>query len=189
MQMDSKKNTGNRHWYDKLDAYFPDHELKDREQLEDLIEQKEGYKKVETDDYLLLYAEFPTFVFIDYFLVSPKSRGKGIGSKVLDRLKKKGKLILLEAEPRDEDDRDTERRLNFYKKNGFRRADRIEYRREGENGEVFTLDILYWPPGEESQKSIYEKMKKACSEIHNFRSSRYYGKPPADPEEALDFKS
>ncbi|HZG58675.1 GNAT family N-acetyltransferase [Paenibacillus sp.] len=175
-------------WYEKLNDYFPEHEMKDRNQIQDLIDEKDVYHLVETDDYIVLYAEFPTFVFIDYLLVTSQARGKGIGTKVLDRMKKKGKLILLEVEPKDDENEDTRKRLAFYYKNGFQKADRIRYVRETDQGEPYFMHILYWSPTALSQDVVMREMEKACEEIHNFRAKQYYGRLLADPEKALTWK-
>jgi predicted GNAT superfamily acetyltransferase len=76
-------------WYDKLNNYFPKKEMKNRGQLNDLIEDKDVYHKEETEDYIVLYAEFPEFIFIDYILVTSTCRGKGIGTGILNRIKAK----------------------------------------------------------------------------------------------------
>ncbi|MCC0567332.1 GNAT family N-acetyltransferase [Brevibacillus borstelensis] len=176
-------------WYERLSEYFPEQEMKDPRQLQALIENKDVYHKEETEDYLLLYAEFPTFLFIDYLLINPETRGKGIGTKLLNRLKEKGKTIILEVEPIDREDEDTWKRVNFYRKNGFVKADRIQYRREDDSGETYEMKIYYWSPDQdEPQEVILEKMAKACQEIHNFRAKRYYGRDVADPDEVLDLK-
>lgn len=175
-------------WYDKLTDYFPDHEMKDPGQLKALLETYPYYHKEETTDYLVLYAEFPTFIFIDYLLVISNNRGRGIGTKVLNQFKHKRKIILLEAEPMDANDEDTQKRMKFYMKNGFKKADRIRYTWEDDNGQSFEMKILYWSPHEEDQFEIMEKMRKACSEIHNFHSQRYYGRTLADPDETLEWK-
>ncbi|MCI3922692.1 GNAT family N-acetyltransferase [Paenibacillus sp. TRM 82003] len=175
-------------WYDKLTDYFPEHEMKNPQQLQDLIEEKDVYHLAETEDYIVLYAEFPQFVFIDYLLVTSTERGKGVGGRVLDRLKAKGKMILLEAEPKDPENEDTRRRLAFYYKNGFRKADQIEYIREDERGNEFKMHILYWAPTDRPQETVMAKMEKACEEIHNFRSKKYYGRLLADPEKVLNWK-
>jgi hypothetical protein len=49
--------------------------MKNPQQLKELIEENDIYHKKETDDYILLYAEFPTFIFIDYLLVTSNVRG------------------------------------------------------------------------------------------------------------------
>lgn len=176
-------------WYERLNEYFPEQEMKDAGQLQALIEDKDVYHKEETEDYLLLYAEFPTFIFIDYLLVKPETRGKGTGTKVLNRLKERGKAIILEVEPVDHDDVDTVKRANFYKKNGFKKADRILYQREDETGNTYEMKIWYWTPEVDlSQEQVLQKMAKACEEIHNFRAKRFYGRVPADPDEVLQLK-
>lgn len=175
-------------WYERLNEYFPEHEMKDPRQLSDLIENQDLYHKEETEDYIVLYAEFPTFLFIDYLLVNPQARGKGTGSKVIDRFKEKGKTIILEVEPADLEEKDSQKRILFYRKNGFLQADHIQYRREDENGEIRELNIFYWSPEDLPQKEIMDKMAKACEEIHNFRSGKYYGRKVADPEEVLRLK-
>ncbi|MED1792742.1 GNAT family N-acetyltransferase [Brevibacillus nitrificans] len=175
-------------WYERLNEYFPEHEMKDPGQFRALIEDKDVYHKEETEDYLLLYAEFEDFLFIDYLLIHPNTRGKGIGTKVLNKLKEKGKTILLEVEPVDEQDEDTVRRARFYDKNGFVEADRIKYEREDQNGEPYEMIVYYWSPDGVPQKEILENMAKACREIHNFRSHRFYGREVANPDEVLTWK-
>lgn len=108
-------------WYQKLSEYFPIEEMKSREHMERLLREKgDIYHKDEGKYHVLMYAEFPTFVFIDYIWVSPKSRGKGIGNQLMEKLKTKNKPIILEVEPIDYDDSDTEKRLRFYKKEEFK---------------------------------------------------------------------
>jgi GNAT superfamily N-acetyltransferase len=172
-------------WYDKLNDYFPKQEMKTEEHLKDLIEDQDVYHKEETKDYIVLYAEFPEFIFIDYILVTSSCRGKGTGSSILNRFKAKEKMILLEVEPPDIEDVDTEKRLAFYMKNGFREANHIEYKREDVDGESFYMDILYWPAKVIDQKIIMKRMAQACRMIHNYRSHFYYGREIANPEEVL----
>lgn len=175
-------------WYEKLNDYFPEHEMKDPNQLKDLIEEKDVYHLVETDDYIVLYAEFPSFIFIDYLLVTSRSRGRGIGTKVLGRLKSKGKMILLEAEPDSPGNEDAQRRLSFYFKNGFRLAESIRYVREDDEGRPYPMHILYWSQSDLPESEIMARMEKACEEIHNFRAKRYYGRLLADPDKVLSWK-
>lgn len=177
-------------WYSKLNNYFPEHEMKAPEQLQGLIEDKDIYHKDEDENHLVLYAEFPSFVFIDYLLVTGKVRGRGIGTQLLNRYKAKGKLIILEAEPPDLEDADTGRRMQFYERNGFHHADQIIYERQDEQGNPYQMHILYWYPEEErfSQQQVMEHMALACKEIHNFRAKRYYGKQVVVPEDVLSWQ-
>lgn len=176
-------------YYERLNDYFPNEEMKDPRQIRDLLTEKDIYHKEETEDYILMYAEFPSFLFIDYLLVDAKTRGKGIGSKLIQRMKQKGKPILLEVEPIDEEDEDTAKRISFYRKHGFVRANQIQYQRKTDEGETMEMDIYYWSPFELSQQEVMDKMSEACEEIHNFRSRRYYGRVVADPDKVLDFKN
>ncbi|MCS1351762.1 N-acetyltransferase [Mechercharimyces sp. CAU 1602] len=175
-------------YYDRLNDYFPEQEMKDRDQLSDLIKEKDFYFKDETEDYVLMYAEFSSFLFVDYILVDERARGKGVGSKVIEKLKNKGKTILLEVEPIDKQDEDTKKRIQFYERNGFVKADRIKYQREDDDGNQFDMIIYYWTPVELTQEEVMDKMAKACEEIHNFRTKKYYGRVLADPDEVLELK-
>lgn len=77
-------------WYEKLSEYFPIEEMKSKSHMEALLkEQSDVYHKEEGQYHVLMYAEFDSFIFIDYLFVSKKSRGQGLGSKLIGRLKKK----------------------------------------------------------------------------------------------------
>ncbi len=66
---------------------------------------------------ILMYWEAPDFIFLEHFATLPEVRGKGKGKIALDKLKQKGKPVILEIEnPIDEI---TERRYAFYRRNGF----------------------------------------------------------------------
>ena len=171
-------------WYQKLSSYFPAHEMKDRAHLDNLLKHKDEYKKIETDNYLVLYAEFPDFIFIDYLLVFQSTRGKGIGSRVLSKFKKQRKSIILEVEPRDPDDPDTAKRLRFYEKNGFKYADQVQYTFKDLEGNSFPMKLFYWPPHELSQREIMKRMQRTITEIHNFGRKQVI----TDPERVLRFR-
>ncbi|NQF12844.1 GNAT family N-acetyltransferase [Brevibacillus sp. HB1.3] len=176
-------------WYDRLNEYFPEYEMKKEGQIQALIRETDIYHKVDTDKFLLLYAEFPTFIFIDYLLINPATRGQGIGTKVIQTLKKRGKDIILEVEPIDRNDEDSIKRVHFYQKNGFVKADRIQYSWEEENGETYEMKIYYWSPHDDlPQEVVLGNMSKACQEIHNFRAHQYYGRNIANPDEVLHWK-
>lgn len=176
-------------WYERLADYFPEHELKHPGQLQDLLEDHKAYRKLETPDYIVTYAEFPDFLFIDYLLITSTTRGKGMGSRLLDRFKQRGKTLIVEVEPPDAEDADTLRRVRFYERNGFRRAERIAYTRADDDGEPHTMDVYYWSPDEVTERTVLQNMKTICREIHNFEARKYYGRLLADPEEVLDWES
>jgi GNAT superfamily N-acetyltransferase len=174
-------------WYDKLSAYFPETEMKHPGQMEDLLTLEAKYHKAEAKEYIVTYADFKTFIFIDYLLVNPTIRSRGIGSKLLHAFKKRNKVIILEVEQPDEDDQDTLNRISFYEKNGFKKAEHISYTRSVEDGEPSSMDIYYWSPHATDEKDIMSKMAIICREIHNFNSEKYYGRIVADPDEVLEW--
>jgi GNAT superfamily N-acetyltransferase len=178
------------HWYEKLNQYFPIEEMKSREHMEALLkERSEVYHKDESPLHVLMYAEFNNFVFIDYLFVSKDARGQGLGHKLMEKLKEKGKPIILEVEPVDYEDTDTEKRLKFYKREGFEHAQSIGYRRRSlATKEVNEMEILYWAPNNESEEMIYDAMKKTYEMIHTYKDKQIYGKAYQPVEEVLTFE-
>lgn len=97
------------------------------EERRDSAEQQRALKKedyhfdliMENDTFVgvMLYWETENFVFLEHFTTLPEVRGNGYGKLALDLLKNKNKIILLEIEPPVDDI--TQRRYNFYKRNGF----------------------------------------------------------------------
>lgn len=67
---------------------------------------------------LITLWKLPEFIFIEHFAIDKTFRGKGIGSEVLNELKKEvsAKIILETEEP---DTKPAMRRINFYKRLGF----------------------------------------------------------------------
>ncbi|HEX6594525.1 MAG TPA: GNAT family N-acetyltransferase [Bacillota bacterium] len=176
-------------WYEKLSEYFPIEEMKSKRHMDILLKEKgEVYYKDEGPYHVLMYAEFDTFVFIDYLWVSAKARGQGIGHKLIEKLKAKKKRIILEVEPVDYEDTDTEKRLRFYKREGFSHAQSIGYnRRSLATDEETPLEILYWSPFDESEDVIYEQMKKMYETIHTYKDKEIYGKSYQPAEEVLEY--
>jgi GNAT superfamily N-acetyltransferase len=177
-------------WYDKLNQYFPIEEMKSKEHIELLLKEKgEIYHKDEGKYHVLMYVELDDFIFIDYLFVSKDARGKGIGHELLEKLKSKEKTIILEVEPVDYEDTDTEKRQRFYKREGFRHAAAIGYRRRSlATGKVNEMEILYWSPGKESEEAIYENMKKTYNEIHTYKDVELYGEKYQNASEVLTIK-
>ncbi|KGP74353.1 GNAT family N-acetyltransferase [Pontibacillus yanchengensis] len=174
-------------WYEKLNEYFPVEEMKSKEHMDLLLKEKSDvYIKDESSKHVLMYAEFKTFIFIDYVWVSTKARGQGIGHKLIEKLKSKGKPIILEVEPVDYEDTDTEKRLKFYQKEGFEHAHTIGYtRRSLATNELNQMEILYWSPEHESEESIFEKMKELYINIHTYKDKELYGESYQPVEEVL----
>ncbi|GGC74701.1 putative acetyltransferase YjbC [Thalassobacillus devorans] len=176
-------------WYEKLKQYFPVEEMKSREHMETLLKEKgDVYFKDEGPHHVLMYAEFPLFIFIDYVYVSAASRGQGLGHKLMEKMKEKGKPIILEVEPVDYDDTDTEKRLRFYQREGFKHAQSIGYTRKSlATNEPNSMEILYWSPEDASEEQIYEQMKKMYEEIHTYKDTQFYGKSYEPVDEAITY--
>ncbi|WP_416151251.1 GNAT family N-acetyltransferase [Salipaludibacillus sp. HK11] len=176
-------------WYEKLSQYFPIEEMKSKKHIDLLLkEKKEIYKKDESPLHVLMYVEMEDFTFIDYLFVSRDARGQGLGKKLLDKLKAKGKPIILEVEPVDYNDTDTEKRFRFYEREGFKHAESIGYHRRSLNtGQVNTLEILYWSPTDESEESIYQKMCQTYEVIHTYKDKEIYGESYEAVDKVLSY--
>jgi hypothetical protein len=177
------------HWYEKLNQYFPIEEMKSREHMETLLKERSDiYHKDESPKHILMYVELDNFIFIDYLLVSKNARGEGLGHKLLEKLKRKEKPIILEVEPINYEDSDSEKRLHFYKREGFKHANSIGYeRRSLATKELNQLEILYWSPNNESEEMIFEAMKKTYNLIHTYKDQHFYGESYQSVEEVLTF--
>lgn len=176
-------------WYEKLNQYFPVEEMKSKEHMETLLKDRPGiYHKDEGRHHVLMYAELDYFVFIDYLYVSKDSRGQGLGHILLENLKKKGKPIILEVEPVNYDDTDTEKRLRFYKREGFEHASSIGYQRRSlATNEINAMEILYWAPENASEELIFDAMQKTYELIHTYRDTHFYGEAYQPVDEVLTF--
>lgn len=174
-------------WFSSLRDYFPAKEMKSENHMKQLFEKKpEGYKLDEGPQYTLVYFEKPDFLFIDYVLVNSSSRGSGLGSKIIERIKKKNKMIILEVDPISQEDPETAKRVRFYQKQNFKKVPSIEYvRKHPITGERSEMDIFYWSPNNESDEWVMAKMKEAYEEVHAFNGEELYGAPPQTADEVL----
>lgn len=177
------------HWYEKLNQYFPIEEMKSREHMETLLEERSDiYHKDEGPNHVLMYAELENFIFIDYLFVSKNTRGQGLGHKLIEKMKQKRKPIILEVEPINYEDSDTEKRLRFYKREGFHHAQSIGYKRRSlATKEINEMEILYWAPNGESEKDIFDAMKKTYDLIHTYKDAQFYGESYDPAKEVLTF--
>ncbi|MCD8500356.1 MAG: GNAT family N-acetyltransferase [Bacillaceae bacterium] len=176
-------------WYEKLNQYFPIEEMKSQQHIELLLKEKgDIYHKDEGPNHVLMYVETEDFVFIDYLFVSKNARGQGLGKQLLTKLKAKQKPMILEVEPVNYEDTDTEKRLKFYDREGFQHASSIGYRRRSlATNEVNKMEIMYWSPSGESEESIFEKMKHTYETIHTYKDKQLYGESYESVDEVLTF--
>ncbi|MDY0407902.1 GNAT family N-acetyltransferase [Virgibacillus soli] len=175
-------------WYDKLNDYFPAEEMKSKKHIDILLKEKgDIYHKDEGSNHVMIYAEFNDFTFVDYLWVSSKARGQGIGHLLLKKMKEKQKPILLEVEPIDYDDSDTEKRLRFYNRENFVHAQAIGYKPKSlETNKVNPMEILYWSPNnEETDQDIYNQVKMMYEKIHMYKAQEIYGKSKIEVDDVL----
>ena len=72
----------------------------------------------------IAYWEFPTYIYIEHFAIHPEFRGKGQGSRILERfISETGKIVLLEIDPIT--DEISEARFRFYQRCKFHRNDHL----------------------------------------------------------------
>ena len=176
-------------WFEELKSYFPEEEMKSKAQLDCLLKDRgDIYYKDEGPSHIMMYAAFPDFIYIDFLWVSEKSRGKGIGRKVIETLKAKNKPIIIEVEPIDEREPDTARRLRFYNKLNFKLAESIDYLFQAFLTESeIKLDLMYWSEGDISEKAIFEYMNTVYQEIHTYKVEEFYGVIPKSVEKVISF--
>ncbi|KMK74798.1 GNAT family N-acetyltransferase [Alkalihalobacillus pseudalcaliphilus] len=176
-------------WYEKLNQYFPIEEMKSKQHLDILLKEKsEIYHKDEGPHHVLMYVETNDFVFVDYLFVSKEARGQGLGKKLLNKLKDKDKPIILEVEPVDYEDTDTQKRQKFYNREGFQHAKSIGYKRRSlATNEINELEILYWAPNDETEETIFEQMKHTYEHVHTYKDVEIYGTAYQPTDEVLSY--
>ena len=175
-------------WYTKLKDYFPQDEMKSKEHFEALLSnESKSYYIDEGKNHILLYAERDKFIFIDYLYVIGNVRGSGIGKKLLDELKLKGKTIFLEVEPANETEEDTQRRLKFYKREGFKHASSVHYKKTSPvTDEEVELEILYWSPDPAlMEQDVLKGMQDVYRELHTYKDEELYGRSLEPTEQVL----
>jgi GNAT superfamily N-acetyltransferase len=179
-------------WYKRLREYFPEEEMKSEEHINMLLNHgQKDYFLDNGKNHILLYAEKENFIFVDYLYVMGSARGNGTGKKILDKLKLKGKPIFLEVEPINETEEDSEKRLRFYKREGFKHANTVSYVKNSlaTNKDV-ELEILYWSPEPDKQMDheVLEGMKEIYRDLHTYKDEELYGGKYRPTEKALKIK-
>ena len=178
-------------WYAKLNRYFTEEEMKAPKHFDYLLNHKSDiYKLDTTNEYVMLYAEFDSFIFVDYLYVDHSVRSKGIGKKLINKLKNKNKTIILEVEPPIEDDVDCTKRLKFYQREGFEHAHKIKYEKKSlKTGELVSQCLLYWSPSLIFQSDVYESVQDIYNEIHTDFPDGIYDIKPLPENQVVQWNS
>ena len=176
-----------KQWYSNLKEYFPAKEMKSEDHMLRLMEEKKDIYKVETGpDYTLVYYDHPEFFFIDYILVNSTLRGSGVGSRLMEQIKKNDKPIILEVDPITPEDPLTAKRVRFYEKLHFTKVQAIQYvRNHPITGKKNEIDIFYWSPRKVSDAWLLDQMKKIYEDVHTFLSQEFYDTVPKSASDVL----
>lgn len=177
-------------WFDKLRDYFPAQEMKSQPHMLALLDEKRGqYKVIEEANYVIVYLEKEDYIFVDFMLVTGGNRSRGIGSQVIEKLKRQGKPIILEVEPVTATDIDTEKRVKFYKKLDFKLFPAIRYvRTHTVTGLLNIMDVYCWSPSPVTTEWVYQRMAESYEQVHAYRAQDFYGQPPQTAEEVLQLE-
>lgn len=155
------------HLYSVMNNDFESDELKPLKMIEKYIEQGicKFYGLYEQDE-LYCYADMifsERAALIDYFAVTEKFRGKGVGSTALKLLAenlKKQNFIIAEVESTEQASNEAElitieRRLDFYKRNGlYLSGNRVCL--FGHKYEIMVLPINSKPDKDETLEKLFE---------------------------------
>ncbi len=176
-------------WFNRLKEYFPEREMKSRKHFEILLEEQAMYQIMEDEDYIVVYFEQEEYLFIDYILVTGNNRSKGVGSKVLNELKSKGKAIILEVEPISPLDPDSEKRVRFYSRHDFLQMYSIGYERiHMVTNELSKMDILCWSQNHVTEEWVLDQMKEIYTKVHAYKAKEIYGRNPQSVTDVLWIK-
>lgn len=159
----------NDHLFDKAfglyESAFPVEERRDNSEQHRVLKKDDyHFDLIMVDDRfvgVMLYWETDSFVFLEHFATLPELRGRGYGKAALDLLKSKNKIILLEIEPPVDDL--TNRRYDFYKRNGFIMNPYYHIQAKYHLGdEDFELKVLSYPRvlEKDEYRSFYEYMTR-----------------------------
>ena len=144
----------------------------DEKHLDNYIKMKGGkfnaFAAKDGDLFLgfLSYWTFKGYTYIEHFAVSPEQRGKNLGRLMLNHLfKEVSPNVLLEVEPAS--DEESERRIRFYEKNGFRIRKEINYTQPSYGGKGQTsVPMELMTHGEVNLHNI-DSIKEMLQEVYN----------------------
>ncbi|HWI65771.1 MAG TPA: GNAT family N-acetyltransferase [Symbiobacteriaceae bacterium] len=176
-------------WYQDLLRYFPAEEMRVKAHFEWLVAHRPEIYRVDANrEYLLLLIEYDDVSFIDYLYVYPEYRGQGVGSRVLQSLKAKGKAVLLEVEPPSAADPDSWGRRRFYDRECFHPVAAIAFRLPSLLTDTMTdLDVLCWAPLPVSDETVYAWMRRYYHDMYASIDVNIYGRPYPPVDECLSY--
>lgn len=146
----------------------------DEKHLDNFIKMKGGkfnaFSAVDGDLYLafLSYWTFEGYTYIEHFAVNPAQRGKNIGRLMLNHLfKEVSPNVLVEVSYPDDSDPDSQRRINFYEKNGFKIRKEFNYTQPSYGGKGQNpVPMLLMSHGEVNLHNI-DSIKDMLKEVYN----------------------
>lgn len=104
-----------------MEKSFPFDEYRPYEEQKELFENEYYRVYVSKEEHIKGFIsvwDFPEFLYVEHFAVSPEFRNMGIGKEILEELKAHfNKTVCLEVEPPENEL--TKRRIGFYMRNGF----------------------------------------------------------------------
>jgi ribosomal protein S18 acetylase RimI-like enzyme len=146
---------------------FPEHEQRNREQQLTAFSDNRYHLSILTENdqvvSFIAWWNFPTYVYIEHFAVSPEFRGKNIGSNMIntfaDRIKK---TIVIEIDPPINDI--SRKRLAFYEKVGYK-ANPHKHFHPPYNPKNKPHELLVLTLNKEFDRKEYEQFSKDLSNI------------------------
>ena len=113
----------------------------------------------------LSYWTFQGYVYIEHFAVNIEHRGKNIGTTMLQHvIKTVSPNILIEVE--HPDTKESEDRIRFYERNGFRKREEIDYTQPPYSPELAPVSLLLMTHGD-VKLSGKDDMKEMLQEVYN----------------------
>ncbi len=164
--------------YALMQESFPDDEYRPRHKQRGLLERAEySIRVVYGEDRsvraFLASWQFPTFLYVEHFAVSPTQRNNGLGAAVLAELCESAPCgVCLEVEPPETEL--ARRRIRFYERNRFVLNDEYRYVQPPMSEGKRPLPLQLMTYGERKEVRALEEMKRTLYE-------RVYG-VPADAE-------
>ena len=148
---------------------FPENERRDEEQFSALFSNPQVQVLTINRDniscgYLILW-QLSEYLFIEHLEIYPQFRVQKIGSKVLHKLQNLYPIIILESEP-DFLNESAQKRMDFYKKNGFKILDKNyiqpAYSSEKESINLFLMSNI------SPRQNLDSTIKEIHKMVYNF---------------------